>query len=38
LSATSGPYLERSLRDTYGFIGTPLRVGVRVREDRRRAR
>ena len=31
-------YLERSLRDTYGFIGTPLRVGVRVREDRRRAR
>ena len=31
-------YLERSLRDTYGFIGTPLRVGVRVREDRRRTR
>jgi GTP-binding protein len=31
-------YLERSLRDTYGFIGTPLRVGIRVREDRRRAR
>jgi GTP-binding protein len=31
-------YLERSLRDAYGFIGTPLRVGVRVREDRRRAR
>lgn len=31
-------YLERSLRDTYGFIGTPLRIGVRVREDRRRGR
>lgn len=28
-------YLERSLRDEYGFIGTPLRVGVRVRENRR---
>ena len=29
-------YLERSLREAYGFIGTPLRIGVRVREDRRR--
>ena len=29
-------YLERSLRDTYGFVGTPLRIGVRVRERRDR--
>jgi GTP-binding protein len=29
-------YLERSLRDTYGFIGTPLRIGVRVRQGRDR--
>jgi GTPase len=29
-------YLERSLRETYGFIGTPLRIGVRVREGRDR--
>ena len=29
-------YLERSLRDTYGFVGTPLRVGVRVRQGRER--
>ncbi len=42
---TTGPvpasyvrYLERSLRSEYGFIGTPLRVGIRVRQDRRRQR
>ncbi|HSJ44324.1 MAG TPA: ribosome biogenesis GTPase Der [Euzebyales bacterium] len=29
-------YLERSLREAYGFIGTPLRVGIRVRERRDR--
>jgi GTP-binding protein len=29
-------YLERSLRDTYGFVGTPLRIGVRVRQGRER--
>ena len=40
---TNGPvpttyvrYLERSLRDAYGFIGTPLRIGVRMREGRGR--
>jgi GTP-binding protein len=40
---TNGPvpasyerYLERSLREAYGFIGTPLRVGIRVREGRDR--
>jgi GTP-binding protein len=27
-------YLERSLRDAYGFIGTPLRIGVRLRQGR----
>lgn len=31
-------YLERSLRTEYGFIGTPLRVGIRIRQDRRRQR
>jgi GTP-binding protein len=30
-------YLERSLRDAYGFIGTPLRIGVRIRQGRDRA-
>jgi GTP-binding protein len=30
-------YLERSLRETYGFIGTPLRIGVRVRQGRDRS-
>jgi GTP-binding protein len=30
-------YLERSLREEYGFIGTPLRIGIRVREDRHRS-
>jgi GTP-binding protein len=29
-------YLERSLREAYGFIGTPLRIGIRVRQDRHR--
>jgi GTP-binding protein len=27
-------YLERGLREAYGFIGTPLRIGVRVRASR----
>ncbi|MBW3604857.1 MAG: ribosome biogenesis GTPase Der [Actinobacteria bacterium] len=31
-------YLERSLRDEFGFIGTPVRIGIRVRQDRRRQR
>lgn len=42
---TNGPvpdsyvrYLERDLRSTFGFIGTPVRIGVRVRSDRRRQR
>jgi GTP-binding protein len=34
--ATYVRYLERSLRDAYGFIGTPLRIGVRMREGRGR--
>jgi GTP-binding protein len=40
---TNGPlpqayvrYLERSLRDAYGFIGTPLRIGVRIRQPQAR--
>lgn len=40
---TNGPvpasyerYLTRSLREAYGFIGTPLRLGIRVREGRDR--
>jgi GTP-binding protein len=29
-------YLERSLRETYGFVGTPLQIGVRIRQGRAR--
>lgn len=29
-------YLVRRLREIYGFIGTPIRIGMRVRERRRR--
>jgi GTP-binding protein len=29
-------YLERSLRETYGFVGTPLEIGVRIRQGRER--
>jgi GTP-binding protein len=29
-------YLERSMREAYGFIGTPLRIGVRIRQSRDR--
>lgn len=29
-------FIERRLRETFGFEGTPIRIGVRVREKRRR--
>jgi GTPase len=29
-------YIERRLRETFGFEGTPISIGVRVREKRRR--
>lgn len=29
-------YLERNLRESFGFHGTPVRIAVRVRESRRR--
>jgi GTP-binding protein len=29
-------FIERRLRETFGFEGTPIRLGVRVREKRRR--
>lgn len=29
-------FIERKLRETFGFSGTPIRIGVRVREKRRR--
>ncbi|CAN5922647.1 ribosome biogenesis GTPase Der [soil metagenome] len=42
---TTGPvpasyvrYLERSLRTAFGFIGTPLRIGIRVKQRRDRQR
>ena len=28
-------FLERRLRETFGFEGTPLRINVRVREKRK---
>lgn len=40
LDATYRRYLERRLREAFGFTGTPLRIGVRVRpgwEERARA-
>ena len=29
-------FIERRLRETFGFVGSPVRIGVRVREKRRR--
>ena len=29
-------FIERRLREEFGFVGTPLQIGVRVREKRRR--
>lgn len=29
-------FIERKLRETFGFVGTPIRIGVRVREKRKR--
>lgn len=29
-------FVERRLRETFGFVGSPVRIGVRVREKRRR--
>lgn len=29
-------FIERRLRETFGFVGTPVQIGVRVREKRRR--
>ena len=29
-------FLERRLREEYGFVGTPIEISVRVREKRRR--
>ncbi|MBD3688731.1 ribosome biogenesis GTPase Der [Nanchangia anserum] len=29
-------FIERRLREEYGFVGTPIQIGVRVREKRRR--
>ncbi len=29
-------YIERRLRETFGFVGTPIEISVRVREKRRR--
>jgi GTP-binding protein len=29
-------FIERRLRETFGFEGTPISIGVRVREKRRR--
>ena len=29
-------FIERKLRETFGFVGTPIQIGVRVREKRKR--
>ena len=29
-------FIERRLREEFGFIGTPIQIGVRVREKRKR--
>lgn len=29
-------FIERRLRETFGFVGTPVQIGVRVREKKRR--
>ena len=31
-------FLERRLRETFGFVGTPIEISVRVREKRRRGK
>ena len=31
-------FLERRLRETFGFVGTPIEISVRVREKRRRTK
>ena len=29
-------FIERRLREEFGFVGTPIQIGVRVREKRKR--
>ncbi len=37
LEAQYRRFLERRLRETFGFTGTPIRIDQRVREKRRRS-
>jgi GTPase len=36
LEASYRRFIERRLRETFGFVGTPIEISVRVREKRRR--
>jgi len=36
LAPGSRRFIERRLRETFGFAGTPIQISVRVREKRRR--
>lgn len=36
LDASYRRFIERRLREEFGFVGTPIQIGVRVREKRRR--